>query len=130
VGRGVFIKHSHRLWELRCVTPDSSITNNSYFKVFFPQEYIEDKDVSEFDNGRISSLQYQKGEYSECYFKTQDGLYKKILRIFLSPLELELFHTDSGQSDNFLKFFKDQRDYFSSNRETIDSFVRLHHGMA
>jgi len=123
---------SQGLADFSCLGGDlySSITNNSYFKVFFPQEYIEDKDVSEFDNERISSLQYRKGEYSECYLKTQDGLYKKILRIFLSPLELELFHTESGQSDNFFKFFKDKRDYFSSNKETIDSFVRLHHGMA
>lgn len=123
---------SQGLADFSCLGKDlySSITNNSYFKVFFPQEFIEDKDVSEFDNGRISSLHYRKGEYSECYLKTQDGLYKKILRIFLSPLELELFHTESGQSDNFFKFLKDKRDYFSSNKETIDSFVRLHHGMA
>jgi len=123
---------SQGLADFSCLGGDlySSMTNNSYFKVFFPQEYIEDKDVSEFDNGRISSLRYRKGEYSECYLKTQDGIYKKILRIILSPLELELFHTESGQSDNFFKFFQDQRKYFSSNEETIDSFVRLHHGMA
>ena len=106
------------------------MANNSYFKVFFPQEYIEDNDVSEFDNGRISSLQYSKGEFSECYLKTQDSKIKKIIRITLGPLELELFHSESGRSDNFFKFFKDHRDYFTSNKLTIDSFVRLHHGMA
>lgn len=108
----------------------SSITNNAFFKTFFPQEYIEDKDVSEFDNSRISSLQYKKGEYSECYFKTQDGHFKKILRIFLSPLELELFHTESGKSERFFKFIKDNRDYFGSSKEAVESFVRLQHGMA
>jgi type IV secretory pathway VirB4 component len=105
----------------------SSITNNSFFKVFFPQEYIEDKDISEFDNSRISSLQYEKGKYSECYLKTQDNKIKKILRIFLTPLELELFHTEYGRSQNLYKFFEDHKDYFSTNKETINAFVRLHH---
>ncbi|WP_164848509.1 VirB4 family type IV secretion system protein [Halobacteriovorax sp. HLS] len=108
----------------------SSITNNSFFKVFFPQEYIEDKDISEFDNSRISSLQYEKGQYSECYLKTQDGKIKKILRIFLSPLELELFHTEYGRSQNLFKFFEDHKNYFSTNREIINAFVRLHHESA
>ncbi len=106
----------------------SSITNNSYFKVFFPQEYIENHEISEFDNSRISSLQYEKGQYSECYLKSSDNKIKKILRISLTPLEYELFHTESGQSDNFYKFYEDNRDYFSTNKETIESFVRLHHG--
>jgi hypothetical protein len=105
----------------------SSLINNSHFKVFFPQEYIEDKDISGFDNERISSLEYRKGEYSECYLKTQDNKIKKILRIFLSSLELELFHTESGRSENLFKFYDDNKDYFLTNRETIDAFVRLHH---
>ncbi len=106
----------------------SSIINNSYFKVFFPQEYIERKDLTEFDNSRIFSLQYEKGRYSECYLKSADNKIKKILRITLDPLEYELFHTESGQSENFYKYFEDHRKYFSNNRETIESFVRLHHG--
>ncbi len=106
----------------------SSITNNSYFKIFFPQEYIESNDITDFDNSRIASLQYEKGRYSECYLKSTDNKIKKILRITLDPLEYELFHTESGQSENFYKFFDDHRKYFSSNKETIESFVRLHHG--
>lgn len=106
----------------------SSITNNSYFKIFFPQEYIESNDITDFDNSRIASLQYEKGKYSECYLKSTDNKIKKILRITLDPLEYELFHTESGQSENFYKFYEDHRKYFSSNKETIKSFVRLHHG--
>ena len=106
----------------------SSITNNSYFKIFFPQEYIDSNDITDFDNSRIASLQYEKGRYSECYLKSTDNKIKKILRITLDPLEYELFHTESGQSENFYKFYEDHRKYFSSNKETIESFVRLNHG--
>ena len=106
----------------------SSIINNSYFKVFFPQEYIRNEDITDFDNKRIKSLQYEKGAYSECYLKSTDNKIKKILRIDLNPLEYELFHTEVGRSKNLFKFYEDHREYFSSNKETIESFVRLHHG--
>ena len=106
----------------------SSIINNSYFRVFFPQESILGNDITDFDNRRIKDLQFEKGVYSECYLKTSDNKIKKILKLMLSPLEYELFHTEAGQSENLFKFFNDNRAYFSSNSETIESFVRLHHG--
>ena len=106
----------------------SSIINNSYFRVFFPQESIVGSDITGFDNGRIKDLQFEKGVYSECYLKTSDNKIKKILKLMLSPLEYELFHTEAGQSENLFKFFEENRKYFSTNHQTIESFVRLHHG--
>ncbi|MBT4789943.1 MAG: hypothetical protein HON90_00100 [Halobacteriovoraceae bacterium] len=105
----------------------TSLTNNSYFKFFFSQDHIDDHDVSDFDNQKIKELEYEKGSYSDCYFKTQDAKLKKILRIFLAPLEYELFHTEEDQNELFYKFYSDNRGYFLSNAKTIDSFVRLHH---
>lgn len=106
----------------------SSIINNSYFRVFFPQESVVGNDVTDFDNGRIKDLQFEKGAYSECYLKTSDNKIKKILRLMLSPLEYELYHTEAGQSENLFKYFEENRKYFSTNHQTIESFVRLHHG--
>lgn len=96
-----------------------SIVNNSHFKVYFPQKGIDD----EFDSDRVNSLSFLKGEYSECYLKCDE--YKKILRIYLSPLEYELFHTEV---DNKLyRFFEAQKEYFNKNSDVVDAFVRLRH---
>lgn len=103
----------------------SSITNNSYFKIFFPQEQIQDNDVDDFDNESIKDLGFNKDSFSECYLKTQDGKFRKTMRVFLSPLERELFHTEAGEDELFYKFYLDHRDYFPNNSETIEAFVRL-----
>lgn len=105
----------------------SSISNNSYFKVYFPQNIIDDVNTTSFDNDQIDSLGFDKGNYSECYLKTQDNKYRKNIRIYLSPLEKELFHTESNKSEKLFSFYNDHRNYFDSNKETIESFVRLHH---
>ena len=105
----------------------SSITNNSFIKVFFPQEQIDDPEVLEFDQEIIRSLRFEKGKYSECYLKSADNRFRKIIRLYLTPLEMELFHTEAGRDDNFFKFFNEYRPYLSSNKETIHSYVRLKH---
>jgi hypothetical protein len=108
----------------------TSITNNSYFKFFFSQDFIKDSDFFEFDNMRLKELEYKKGHFSDCYLKTQDERFKKVIRIFLTPLEYELFHTETQRNDLFDKFYFKNREYFESNSKTIDAFVRLHHEMA
>ncbi|HLE12833.1 MAG: hypothetical protein A2504_00360 [Bdellovibrionales bacterium RIFOXYD12_FULL_39_22] len=106
----------------------SSITNNSFIKVFFPQECIDDPEVSEFDRKQIKSLRFQKGVCSECYVKSADNRFRKTMRLYLSPLELELFHTEVGEDNNFYKFYQEYRPFFDSNKETINSYVRLKYG--
>jgi hypothetical protein len=105
----------------------NSFTNNTFFKFFFMQDIVDHPDISEFDNSRVQNLEYRKGEYSECYLKSQDGKYKKVLRIFLTALEYELFHTEVARNDLFYKFYQDNREYFETNSSAIESFVRLHH---
>lgn len=105
----------------------TSLTNNSFFKFFFSQDYIEDADITDFDNEMIKFLEYEKNRFSDCYLKTQSEEIRKIIRIFLSPLEYELFHTEDYRNDLFFGFYKDNRKYFASNKDTIDAFVRLHH---
>ena len=102
----------------------SSIVNNSYFKVFFPQESVEES----FDRLRVDSLSFGKGSFSECYLKCDE--YKKILRIYLTDLEYELFHTEANRSESFYQFYSDHRKYFTDNSKTIDAFVRLQHEVA
>lgn len=103
----------------------SSITNNSYFKIFFPQEQIQDPEICEFDNENIKALAFRKNKFSDCYLKTQDNKFRKVMRVLLTPLEKELFHTEAGEDQLFYKFFYDKRPYFPSNKETINAFVRL-----
>ena len=38
-----------------------SITNNSYFKVYFPQDVEAGDELSEFDTERIKNLNFEKG---------------------------------------------------------------------
>src|SRR3989339_384867 len=103
----------------------SSITNNSFIKVFFPQEKIDDPEVTEFDHEMIKSLRFEKGSFSECYLKSADNKIRKVLRIYLSPLELELFHTEAGEDSKFFDFFNKHRPFLDSNQEAINAYVRL-----
>lgn len=102
-----------------------SITNNSYFKVFFPQELGGSSEVDEFDTSNIKDLRFLKQKYSECYLKSTDNIYRKTLKITLSNLEYELFHTESGEDTEFYNFFNSFRSFFKSNKDTINSYIRL-----
>ena len=105
-----------------------SLTNTSYFKAFFPQELDESSDITRDDLACIQSLRFSKGQFSDCYLKSQDNKYRKIMRIYLTPLELELFNTEISDSAPFMQFFKQNRAYFSSNQETIDAYIRIKYG--
>ncbi len=104
-----------------------SITNNSYFKVFFPQEFTTSNEISSFDIQNINSLVFEKGVFSECYLKSTDNKFRKTIRNYLSPLELELFHTEAGMDEKLMKFIEKFKDYFDSNARAIESYVRLKH---
>ena len=104
-----------------------SIVNNSHFRVFFPQTMEERDGVDAFDIGRIKSLRFEKGSYSQCYLKSSDDRYRKILQKSLTPLEYEIMHTDAGMEDKLLTFLDHFGGYFESTRDAVDAFVRLRH---
>ena len=104
----------------------SSITNNCYFKVFFPQD-IRGSDLDSFDEENIKSLNFSKGNFSDCYLKSSDNRYRKILRNYLTNLEYELFQTEAGDTA-LINFIKKFGEYFNSKAEVIDSFVKLKTG--
>ncbi len=103
----------------------SSITNNSYFKVFFPQEIGPQNDISSFDVENIMNLKFRKNVFSECYLKTTDNRFRKTIRNYLSPLELQLFHTEAGMDKKYQRFLEQFREFFDSNKEATDAYVRL-----
>jgi hypothetical protein len=103
----------------------SSIVNNSYFKVLFPQDVDKSTLLNEFDKGRIKELKYQKNVYSECYLRSSDNKYRKILRVRLSNTELELFNTEADSFERFYQYLDNNRQYFKTNKDTIDSYVRM-----
>ena len=104
----------------------SSITNNTYFKIFFPQEITTG--LSSFDRENIESLGFEKGKYSDCYLLSTDNRYRKTVRNYLTDLELELFQTEPKSSDDMLDFLEKFGKYFDSNKDAIDSFVKLKKG--
>lgn len=103
----------------------SSITNNSYFKVFFPQELEAQNDISEFDIENIMSLGFKKNIYAECYLKTTDNRVRKTIRNYLSPVELQLFHTEAGQDLKYFTFINRFEEFFESRKEATQAYVRL-----
>lgn len=105
----------------------NSITNNCYFKVFFPQEMEERHDITSFDVENIGSLEFQKGVFSECYLKSTDNRFRKVIRNYLTPLELELFHTEAGKDKKMESFLSKFEEFFDSSKEAIEAYVRLRH---
>jgi hypothetical protein len=105
----------------------TSITNNCYFKVFFPQEIEEGQEISSFDVESIGNLAFQKDLFSECYLKSADNKFRKTIRNYLTPLELELFHTEAGKNQKLDDFLAHFESYFDSTKEAVNAYVRLHH---
>ena len=105
-----------------------AICNNSYFKVYFSQKRVEDKELTDFDWDRIKGLQFKKNVFSDCYLKSSDNSFQKIIRNFLTPLELELFNTESIDNDKIFKFISQFGEIYSSSSQAIDSYVRLKYG--
>ena len=103
----------------------SSITNNSYFKVFFPQELETQNDISDFDIENIMSLGFKKNVYAECYLKTTDNRIRKTIRNYLSPVELQLFHTEAGQDLKYSTFLYRFEEFFESRKDATQAYVRL-----
>jgi type IV secretory pathway VirB4 component len=103
----------------------NSITNNSFFKIYFPQESRSEGDLTTFDRSRIKDLHFKKNVYSDCYLKSSDNKYRKIIRNYLTPLELELFHTEPGGDDHLNLFLENNKQYFKSTKDAIDAFVGL-----
>ena len=101
----------------------SSIKNNCYFECFFPQE--DSDTLDDFEKDLMKSLEYEKGIFSDCYLRSSDGKIRKIIRIFLSSLEYELFHTDDGKDNCLNKFIKEQGGFFPSYKEAISRFVEM-----
>jgi len=104
-----------------------AITNNSYFKVYFPQELEAQGELSIFDVENINSLSFEKGVFAECYLKTADNSYRKTIRNYLTALELELFHTEAGGDEKLFGFLQHFGRFFKSAKEAIETYVRLKH---
>ena len=104
-----------------------SIVNNSHFRVFFPQTLREGEETDTFDMDRIRSLRFGKGTYSQCYLKSSDNKYRKILENALTPLEYEIMHSDAGGENKLLNFLDRFGASFDSTKDAIRAFVRLRH---
>ena len=91
----------------------------------FPQEVQDLRELSSFDKERIQSLGYEKDTFAECYLKTPDNKFRKVLRIYLDALEWELFRTDHGAEVKLLSFIERNKDFFDTVPETINAYVRL-----
>lgn len=97
-----------------------AIAQNSYYKFIFAQTTEGGGFLDQFDLDVISGLKSERGIYSECYIKSD--AFKKVARLFIDPLEYELFTTT--REDNFAieKFLAKERDIFSF-QESMNRWV-------
>lgn len=102
-----------------------AITNTSNFKVYFPQELDVGGELTQDDIDKVNSLDFEKGIFSDCYLKTTDNKFRKVIRNYLTPLEHELFHTEAGESVRLDRFLAKNTDFFENNKKAIDAFVGL-----
>lgn len=72
-------------------------------------------------------MSLKKNVFSDCYLKTEDNKIKKVIRNYLSPLELELFNTEPEKQEQLKEFLKKFQRFFKNSKETIKSYVRLKH---
>ena len=102
-----------------------SISNNSYYKVFFKQEAYDDSYFSSFDIDKIKNLRTVKGDYSESYFKTED--LRKVIRYYPSKLEYELFTTEPKEVET-IEEFSQKYSFLGNYKDRVDRLVEIKYG--
>lgn len=98
------------------------IIQNSNHKLFFSQNLPESEFLTNFDVSRIESVRSEKGRFSEFYYKNSEN--RKILRYFASDLEVELFNTTPGASEQ-LEAFINQNSSIFTYKDCVEKFTRI-----
>lgn len=91
------------------------IYNNSTHKFHFSEKSLPDDIIHSEDVEIIQKLKSVKGEYSECFYR--NDTVRKVIRYYISPLELELFSTTKDHVEEIERFESKFEGYF--NYETI-----------
>ncbi len=98
-----------------------SIYKNCFYRFAFKEELKKIDDLDDFDKEKIKGLQSKKGEYSECYFKSETD--RKVIVYQPCELEYELFTSDALDNQRIESFVKDFKKFFSF-RECIEKWTR------
>ncbi len=104
----------------------TAILGNCNFKIVFRQTISnESRNIfSEHEIDLISSVNSNKGNYSEFVIIAQDGDKKKIVRYYATELEYAIFNTSKSDQMKWLKFKEKYEDIFSV-KEIMNAFVVL-----
>lgn len=104
----------------------SAILGNCNFKIVFRQTLSEQSRnfFSQYEIELISSVNSNKGNYSEFVILAQDGEKKKIARYYASPLEYAIFNTSKSDLIRWNKFKDKYSDLFSM-KEIMNAYLVL-----
>ncbi|MGB0454604.1 MAG: hypothetical protein ACPGJV_12925 [Bacteriovoracaceae bacterium] len=103
----------------------SSLINNAHLFFLFPQVVERCKHISYFDKEKMNQCRFKKGYYSECYFKTFDSEIRKIIKIRVTPLRIELNHTEKGADEGLNNYLEEYSKFYNNEQEAIDAYVGM-----
>lgn len=100
------------------------VIQNTYFKCLFKQtaNLGLSSILGDFGSEMLGSISSAKGKYSEFLLKTDH--HQKILRSYLSPLELVLFNTDKNEQNNF-SFYMSEKGKYLKYKQAIHQYVSI-----
>jgi hypothetical protein len=104
----------------------SAILGNCNFKIVFRQP-LSDRCKAFFTDHEvdlISTLNSEKGNFSEFLIIAKDGTKRKIARYYATPLEYAIFNTTKSDKLKWQKFKDNYEDLFSV-KEIMNAFVIL-----
>ena len=104
----------------------SAILGNCNYKIIFRQSLSERCKVffSDYEVELISSLNSEKGNFSEFLIIAKDGTKRKVARYYASPLEYAIFNTTKSDRIKWQKFKDKYNDIFSV-KEIMNAFIVL-----
>jgi len=104
----------------------TAILGNCNFKIVFRQTISNESRnfFSDHEIDLISSVNSNKGNYSEFVIIAQDGDKKKVVRYYATELEYAIFNTSKSDQVRWNKFKEKYEDVFSV-KEIMNAFVVL-----
>lgn len=99
-----------------------AIIGNTYGKLYFHQPDLGHPILSSFEKEVIQTVKSKKGEYSEFFFSSPD--YKKVARLYASPLMYELCHSENSSRKKQEDFINEYSSILSF-KEAMDKWVRF-----
>lgn len=109
------------------------VSNNSHIQFILPHLKVKDgfsAHYEKMDWDIIDSLKMKKNEkigvsdFKDIFIRTKDKKVRKKVRHYLTPLKLELFHTEPNEN-GLDCFVEENLKYFEDYKSCVDAFVGM-----